>query len=70
MNNLKMTKEHLEKMYKNETILALQAHLFHATIKWVKERSEDPTPLTDIEKDVGDTALTLAGEIARLVQAS
>lgn len=70
MESVKVNKEHLEKMAKDEKFIALQAHLLRSAMEWMAERSKDSKPLTKEEQELGDTALTLVDEVKRLVNAS
>ncbi len=66
----RLNKGHLEKMSKDEHIIALQAHLLSAAMQWMVERGQDPKPLSASEKELGDTAITLVDEIKRIINAS
>lgn len=67
---VKVTKEHLEKLYKDEKFTSLQAHLLKSAMDWMQERGKDPKPLTHAEQELGDTALTIVDQVKRLINAS
>lgn len=70
MSAPKLDKDKLLKLQMSEEFIALQAHLLRSVMEWMDVRSQDPTPLTTQEQEMGSTAMTIRDELLRMVNAS